>query len=409
MQKFSEADNGNPDGTAKDRDGTTPGTYYKALYYNDNIFNLFEFVESQGYTLIADDLSQITKAAKGLYNSDFTYNTSAIATQSVSDIVRGSDGNYYEAQSDGFSGDDPVGSVSGNWKQVNFDNTPNDTRLFSIAGGTANAITVIIVPIIEYKDNSVFMFKASNDNTGATTINVNSLGVKNIVIDNVALSGGEIVNGNEYFVRYNLSNDNFELISLNDSNAQLPSVTGTFTATNSTNNINLTGVGLLDGLEIGDVIRITGSTSNDGEFTVEVITDADNVIVNQAHAGGTTTKALVNETSTSNVTVEILSKWHNAPLGLGQGWVNLIASRSAGVTYANTKGRSIMIAITATDTANNYAGLLLNIDGSNIVEQKSQASSASPYQSITAIVPDGSTYSVTTTTADTISIWKELR
>lgn len=122
MQKFSVADNGNPDGTAKDRDGLTPGTYYKSKYYNDNIFNLFEFVENQGYTLIADDLSQITKAAKGDYNPNFTYNTSAIATQSVNDIVRGSDGKYYEVQNDGVTGDNPVGSVTGNWVEVPFDN-----------------------------------------------------------------------------------------------------------------------------------------------------------------------------------------------------------------------------------------------------------------------------------------------
>jgi hypothetical protein len=134
MQKFAEVDGGNPDGTAKDRDGVTPGTKYLAKYYNDNIFNVFEFVESQGYTLIEDDLSQLAKASKALYNSDYTYNTSAIATQSVNDVVLGSDGNYYEAQSDGINGDDPVGSVTGNWEKVPFDKNVlglNNTTAFT--------------------------------------------------------------------------------------------------------------------------------------------------------------------------------------------------------------------------------------------------------------------------------------
>ena len=121
MKKFTVGDGGNPDGTAKDRDGATPGTKYKAEYYNDNIFNLFKFVEAQGYTLIDDDISQLAKASKALYSPDFTYNTSAIATQSVNDVVRGSDGKYHEALADGINGDDPVGSITGNWKLVTLD------------------------------------------------------------------------------------------------------------------------------------------------------------------------------------------------------------------------------------------------------------------------------------------------
>ena len=112
------------------------------------------------------------------------------------------------------------------------------------------------------------------------------------------------------------------------------------TFTNSTNNINATGIGV--GVEVGDVIQISGAANakNNSEFTVEVITDANNVIVNQAHAGmGTTSKSLVNETAT--VTVKLLCKWYLAPPGLGQGWVEVSSSRNIGVTYANTTNRLI--------------------------------------------------------------------
>jgi len=207
MQKGKVINGANANGTVNDE------TVYIPAQWNDNMFNMFTFVESAGYTLLDDDLSQITKASKGMYNATFEYNTSAIPEQTVNDIVRGSDGKYYEAQADGFSGYDPVGSVSGNWKVVPFDKGYSDNKLFAIATGTANAITATIPAITEYAENSTFRLKATATNTGATTINLNGLGVKNVVIDNVALVGGEIVLGSEYFFTYS-SNGNFELTSL---------------------------------------------------------------------------------------------------------------------------------------------------------------------------------------------------
>lgn len=123
----------------------------------------------------------------------------------------------------------------------------------------------------------------------------------------------------------------------------LPSVTGTATFTNSTNNIALTGIGNLGGtIGVGDVIQITGSTGNNKLYTVEVRTDADNVIVNQAHAGETATalegnKGLAGETSTVTITLYCKAKY--APLGLGQGWVDV--SRVATTVYYNLTGRTI--------------------------------------------------------------------
>jgi len=127
MQKGKIANGANPDGTVNDE------TVYVPESWNDNIGNLFELVENAGYSLIDDDLSQITKATKGLYNPNFTYNTSAIVSQTVSDVVRGSDGKYYEAQNDGFSGDDPVVSVSGNWTEVAFDSGATGLSVSSTA------------------------------------------------------------------------------------------------------------------------------------------------------------------------------------------------------------------------------------------------------------------------------------
>lgn len=120
---------------------------------------------------------------------------------------------------------------------------------------------------------------------------------------------------------------------------------GTATFNSTTNNISLTGIGI--GVDIGDVIQISGAedAKNNSEFTVEVITDNDNIIVNQAHANQGTSKNVANRSGDTGVTVKLLAKWYNAPLGLGQGWVYVSSSRSIGTTYNNNTNRSVEILI----------------------------------------------------------------
>jgi hypothetical protein len=170
------------------------------------------------------------------------------------------------------------------------------------------------------------------------------------------------------------------------------SITGSATFANATNNIALAGFGAITGLEVGDVYTITGTASNNGEFTIGVITDANNVIVNQAHAGGTTKKSLVNETVTATVT--LLAKRPGAGLGVGQGWV--IPSRSLGVTYTNPTGRPIYVSIF------NSLNLIVSVDGT----QAAKSIAANSVYSMSFIVPAGSTYIATGTTS--ALSWSEL-
>jgi hypothetical protein len=155
-------------------------------------------------------------------------------------------------------------------------------------------------------------------------------------------------------------------------------VTGTATFTNSTNNLALTGIGSI-GLEIGDVVEVTGTASNNKLFTVEVITDSGNVIVNQAHAGGTTSKSLVDETVSATVT--LVTKWFNAPLGLGQGWT--VPSISSNVVYTNSTGRTIYSKCRANAASTKY----MLVDNSQV----SVTNNSSPYE-VGSAVPAGSTY-----------------
>lgn len=176
------------------------------------------------------------------------------------------------------------------------------------------------------------------------------------------------------------------------------SVSGSATFTNATNNIGLTGVGTI-GLEIGDVIEVTGSANNDKLFTVEVITDDDNVIVNQAHAGGTTTKALIDETV--SVTVTLKCKWFLAPLGLGQGWVDVTSARAYDTPYQNPTNRTIK---SMCEMAGGNFQYVMTVDG---VASWSFNSETDVAGTVGGEIPRDSIYRVTG--RNVIQIWTELR
>ena len=194
------------------------------------------------------------------------------------------------------------------------------------------------------------------------------------------------------------------LNSLIASSIAKPSVSGNATFTNSNNNIALTGIGGIESLEIGDVLQVSGSASNSTEYTVEVITDSNNVIVNQAHAGGTTTKSLTDETS--SVTVTLIEKWHSAPLGLGQGMVDVNASRLFGTPYTNNTGRTI--GIYPKDDTDYLDYFIVKVDDVIQAQHRnnSTAGGTTEFSILPAYVPAGSDYEATGTLK---SGWSELR
>lgn len=163
--------------------------------------------------------------------------------------------------------------------------------------------------------------------------------------------------------------------------------TGTAVFTNADNNINMTNIGV--GVEVGDVIQFVGSTNNDSEFTIEFITDNDNVIVNAAHAGGTTSKSLVDETA--SVTATLLCKWFHASPGLGQGDVD--KSITLGVEQPNTTGRTIEVVLHVRTGTDDYARIYR--DGVEIGTAGSTSSSGRNIRDMSAFtVKSGSSYRI---------------
>lgn len=85
---------------------------------------------------------------------------------------------------------------------------------YAAAGGTASAITVTLpYPPDDYYDGMEVIFKSSLANTGATTINVNSLGVKDIRRqDGSVLQAGDIGANKIIPMRYNETSGFFEIV-----------------------------------------------------------------------------------------------------------------------------------------------------------------------------------------------------
>lgn len=96
---------------------------------------------------------------------------------------------------------------AGGFPHVNYNDERLQTFLIGTVGGTADAITLANLPVVgSYANGLRLRFKATATNTTATTVNVDSLGVKNIYklsgTSLVALTGGEIVSGAWYELNY---------------------------------------------------------------------------------------------------------------------------------------------------------------------------------------------------------------
>ena len=196
---------------------------------------------------------------------------------------------------------------------------------------------------------------------------------------------------------------------INTAGVELKTVaTGTATFNSTTNNINLTGIGI--GVEIGDVIQISGATDtkNNSEFTVEVITDANNIIVNQGHANKGTLKNVATRASDTGVTVKLLAKWYNASRELGRDWVDMFSSRALSTTYPNNTNRAFDINVVIMTPTGTGGGTTLTVGVSNTHTDSARSESYTHTLNTTGVVTKGSNYSATNSLGTIIS-WFELR
>lgn len=182
-----------------------------------------------------------------------------------------------------------------------------------------------------------------------------------------------------------------------------PTMTGVAVTNGTDNSLTLTNIVTVLGLEKGDVIQISGSVSglNNKLFSIDGIASVSKVIVNYVHAGnhGNGPLKLVNQNT--SITIKRIAKWYNAPLGLGQAWINLTGKRATGFSHGNVTGRPIMVMVS---TSGMTAGDMVLYSGEILLARTSSAGGAGG--SISGVIPAGQNYAIAAPGSD--PHWVEL-
>lgn len=189
-----------------------------------------------------------------------------------------------------------------------------------------------------------------------------------------------------------------------------PHIEGSAAFTRIDNQIVLTGIVPTLALEVGDVIEITGSASNNRLHTVESITDDDTIIVNYEHRNGAGSLSLIDETE--NVTIKRIAKWFNAPVGLGQAWVDVSSIRATGNNYTNTTGRPITVSVTVEAAGSNGAWVRTTLVIGGVTVGQAQVfvvSGVGGRGSVSGVVPPGIEFIINLQGNGLVAHWAELR
>lgn len=84
---------------------------------------------------------------------------------------------------------------------------------YGVASGT-NVYTVSLTPALQsYVNGQVVFIRFTNSNTAASTININSLGARNIFKNGIALNSGDISGNSLVVLAFNSTDNRFDMIS----------------------------------------------------------------------------------------------------------------------------------------------------------------------------------------------------
>jgi hypothetical protein len=170
---------------------------------------------------------------------------------------------------------------------------------------------------------------------------------------------------------------------------------GTISSQNA-NNVNITG---------GSITGITDLSIADGG------TGASSFAANSVLLGnGTSSFQTVAPGTSGNVLTSNGTTWSSATplaaIGVNQTWQDLTSSRSLGTTYTNNTGRPIMVSVNTNSTVNTITTTTLTINGLAVASNGSQGGNLN---GVTAIVPNGNTYSCSGGSGSSLNSWFELR
>jgi hypothetical protein len=175
---------------------------------------------------------------------------------------------------------------------ANLSQLQNSTGTFLTVTGTNTIVGTVSPSLTAYAAGQLFAFLPVASNTGATTININSLGAKNIVrLAATALVSNDIIINSVAFIIYD--GTSFQL--LNPNTFTNLKVSGTFTVAAYTETITASGtVGATATLSIslGTVLTATLTSATACTFTMPTATAGKSfVLLLKQPASGTATTA----------------------------------------------------------------------------------------------------------------------
>jgi hypothetical protein len=188
------------------------------------------------------------------------------------------------------------------------------------------------------------------------------------------------------------------LVSAGGSNTPTWSTLGTMAAQNSTT-VAITG---------GTITGITDLAVADGGTGASTITANSVILGNGASA---LSGNLVAPGTSGNVLTSNGTTWTSATpaggIGIGQTWQDVGGSRALGTTYTNSTGKPIMVAVSLqVNGAFNFSSA--TVGGVTVAQFGSSDSQNTDRNTVSFIVPDSTTYSITGAGAGLLT-WAELR
>ena len=155
----------------------------------------------------------------------------------------------------------------------------------------------------------------------------------------------------------------------------------------------------------GTITGITDLTVADGG-TGQSTLAANAVLIGNDTSGITS----VSPSTSGNVLTSDGTAWisaENASVGIGQTWQDVAGSRAINSTYTNTTGKPIQVSVIVSANPNQTSATLV-VNGLNVARIQNQFGDRALVGSLSAIVPDGVSYSVSASSSSIVS-WSELR
>jgi hypothetical protein len=97
-----------------------------------------------------------------------------------------------------------------------------------------------------------------------------------------------------------------------------------------------------------------------------------------------------------------------SPIGVGQTWQDVKASRAVGTTYTNTTSTTIAVSVSGSSSINN-AYHKLAVNGVTVSGMQALVTAGSQETTVSGLVPPNGTYVVTVSGTFSCTSWAELR